>query len=113
MKRLGLLLLLLCFCFSCAPTIREGRMIDRAKLNQIVPGKTDTKTLVAILGNPDNATKGQAGQEKYVYHFYQSVPTHWYKLDRVDRQRLEVTITNGVVEKYQILGTDLTGIAEK
>ncbi len=110
MKKIGLLILLLCFCFSCSPTIREGRMIDKAKLDQIAPGKTDTKKLVSTLGEPERVIKGKAGEEKYVYRFYQSVPTHWYNLDRVDAQRLEVTVNNGVVERYQILGTDLTKI---
>jgi len=112
MKKIGLLILLLCFCFSCSYSVQEGRRIDKAKVDQIAPGKTDSKTLVSTLGKPEQVIKGKGGEEKYIYEYYQSVPTHWYNLDKEDWQKLEVTLKNGVVERYQIRGADLTKVKE-
>jgi len=42
----------------------------------------------------------QNGKEKYIYYYRTEEYVHWYTLDKSLFQRLDVSLTNGVVTDY-------------
>lgn len=86
---------------ACAPTIIEGRKIDPAKVKQMQPGVTKVATVEELFGKPDKIEKLPTGEEMYVYGYEVKNP-HWWTVDQVNKQRLEVVLKNGVVQKYKL-----------
>jgi len=96
-----ILVLLLAFIFSCAPTMIEGRKIDSAKLKQLMPGVSNVQKVEALFGKPDKTENLPAGEQMYVYG-YEIKNRHWWTMDAVDKQKLEVTLKDGVVQTYKL-----------
>jgi outer membrane protein assembly factor BamE (lipoprotein component of BamABCDE complex) len=98
------LMVLLAFTFSCAPSILEGRKIDADKVKQIQPGTTDVNKLVGILGTPAKIDKTSEGDLMYVYTYATDAP-HWWTVDKTQGQNLEVVFKNGIVNTYKFRET--------
>lgn len=92
---------LVALTFGCAEMVVQGKAIDRAKMNQLVPGQTGTGKVVEVFGKPDRVEKIASGGEKYVYQYYQMRP-HIFKLDEVVKQRLDITIQDNRVQRYDL-----------
>jgi outer membrane protein assembly factor BamE (lipoprotein component of BamABCDE complex) len=95
------LVLLLAFIFGCAPTIIEGRKIDSAKLKQLMPGTSQTQKVEELFGKPDKVENLPAGEQMYVYGF-ELKNRHWWTTEEADKQKLEVTLKDGVVQTYKL-----------
>jgi len=95
------LVLLLAFIFGCAPTIIEGRKIDSAKLKQLMPGVSNVQKVEALFGKPDKTENLPAGEQMYVYGF-ELKNRHWWTTEEADKQKLEVTLKDGVVQTYKL-----------
>jgi len=93
--------LLVALTFGCGETVTKGRAIDRAKIDQLVPGKTGTDKVVEVFGKPDSVEKMPAGGEKYVYQYYQLRP-RIFRHDDVFKERLDITIQDNMVQRYEI-----------
>lgn len=89
------------FTLACAPTIIEGRKIDATKVKQMQPGVTKVAKVQELFGKPDKIEKLPTGEEMYVYGYEVRNP-HWWTVDKVNKQRLEVVLKNGVVQKYKL-----------
>lgn len=101
MKFAGLVLMvLLVFTFSCAPMMIEGRKIDSTKLDQLIAGKTKVAKVEEIFGKPAKVEKMPSGEENYIYLYRRENP-HWWTVDKVDRQKLEIVLKDGVVQTYK------------
>lgn len=92
--------LLLVFTFSCAPMIVEGRKIDSAKLDQLNVGQTKVAKIEELFGKPDKVDKLPSGDENYIYFYRREIP-RWWTVDKIDKQKMEIFIKDGVVQKYR------------
>ncbi len=102
MKYLMLLLIpVVALSFACAKTYTVGTPVDKAKLDQIVPGTTKEGQIVEMFGQPAKKETTAAGETMYVYSYYTNTPKFWTK-DIVHKTILEVYARNGVVQKYDI-----------
>ncbi|MBU1206875.1 MAG: hypothetical protein KKH04_08115 [Proteobacteria bacterium] len=114
MRYIGLIaILLLVFTIGCGPTIMEGKRIDAAKRSQIIKGQITTAKVVEILGQPAKIEKLPSGAEKYIYQYYKEEFTHWWTLPKFERQRMEVFISNGLVQDYTYQVESRDRITEK
>jgi hypothetical protein len=95
------LALLLAFVFGCAPTLIEGRKIDSAKVKQLAPGKSNVQTVEESFGKPEKIETLPSGEEMYIYRYEVKNP-HWWTMDAVNKQRLEVVIKSGIVQTYKL-----------
>jgi outer membrane protein assembly factor BamE (lipoprotein component of BamABCDE complex) len=95
------LVLLLAFVFGCAPTLIEGRKIDSAKVKQLAPGKSNVQNVEESFGKPDKIETLPSGEEMYVYQYKVNNP-HWWTVDAVQQQRLEVVLKKGIVQTYKL-----------
>ena len=101
MRFAGLIsVLLLVFTVSCGPTIIEGKRIDAAKRNEVIKAQTKVERVVELFGKPAKIEKLPSGEEKYIYQYYMEEYTHWWTLPRLERQKLEIFIKDGVVQDY-------------
>jgi hypothetical protein len=101
MRLTGLILMvLLAFTFSCAPMIIEGRKIDSTKLEQLIMGQTQVAKVEELFGKPDKVEKLPSGEENFLY-FYKRENPHWWTVDKIDKQKLEIVIKEGVVQTYK------------
>lgn len=89
------------FTLACAPTIIEGRKIDPVKVKQMQPGVTKVATVEELFGKPDKIENLPTGEEMYIYGYEIKNP-HWWTVDEVNKQRLEVVLKDGVVQKYKL-----------
>jgi len=101
-----ILILVLGFSFSCAATVTRGKPVGKAQMDQLAAGETSVGKLTQIFGQPDKIETVKPGEEKYIYTYYRFVP-HWWTKDEVQEQKLEVTVVNGVVTKYNLRGDDV------
>jgi outer membrane protein assembly factor BamE (lipoprotein component of BamABCDE complex) len=95
-----LLTLLLGFTFSCAPLLIEGRKIDPEKVDQLMVGEEKVEKVEEFFGKPTQIEKIASGGEKFVYRYVRINP-HWWTIDKVSKQKLEVVIVDGVVQGYE------------
>jgi hypothetical protein len=95
-----ILMLLLVSTFGCGPTIVEGVRIDAAKRREVIKRQTKAERVVELFGKPAQVEKLPGGEEKYIYQYYKEEFTHWWTLPRIERQKLEITIKDGVVQDY-------------
>jgi outer membrane protein assembly factor BamE (lipoprotein component of BamABCDE complex) len=102
MKYLMLLLVaVISLSFGCAKPYIVGTPIEKAKVDQIVPGTTPEAKIMEMFGNPEKKEMMGAGQMKYVYNYYYLEPRFWTK-DVTEKTSLEVLTKNGVVVKYDM-----------
>jgi hypothetical protein len=92
--------LLLAFVFGCGPSVKEGTKIDIEKMREIYKGYTTSDEVVAKLGKPTEIKRMPTGEEKYIYKYNEEEYIHWWTLPRLEKQELEVTIKDGVVQNY-------------
>ena len=92
---------LVALTFGCSEMVVQGKAIDRAKINQLVPGQTQTQKVVEVFGKPDGVEKIASGGEKYVCQYYQLRP-HIFKLDEVVKERLDIIIKDNMVQGYNL-----------
>jgi outer membrane protein assembly factor BamE (lipoprotein component of BamABCDE complex) len=101
MKYLLLLLIpVMAFSIGCGKPYMVGTPVDRAKVDQIIPGTTSEDKVVEMLGQPEKKETVGAGQMKYVYNYFITEPRFWTK-DVVRKTTLEVFIQDGVVQRYE------------
>jgi hypothetical protein len=102
MKYLMLLLILfISFSFGCGNPYLVGTPIEKAKVDQIVPGTTTEAKMMEMFGNPEKKEMMGAGQMKYVYNYFYEEPRFWTK-DVMQKTTLEVLTKDGVVVKYDL-----------
>lgn len=92
---------ILSLTLACAPTIIEGRKIDPAKVKQMQIGVTKVTTVEELFGKPDKVEKLPTGKEMYVYSYERKNP-HWWTMDAIDKQRLEIILKDGIVQSYKL-----------
>ena len=92
---------LVALTFGCAEMVVQGKAIDRAKMDQLVPGQTETEKVVEVFGKPDSVEKMAGGGEKYVYQYFQLRP-HIFRADEVVKQRLDITMQDNRVQGYDL-----------
>lgn len=85
---------------SCAPMITEGRKIDSTKLKQLIVDQTKVAKVEEIFGKPDKVENLPSGEENYLY-FYNRENPHWWTIDKIDKQKLEIVLKDGVVQTYK------------
>lgn len=95
-----LLVLMLVFTLACAPKIIEGRKIDPTKVKQLVAGTTNANKVVELLGPPSKSETLPDGDTLYIYT-YRTEDPHWWTVDDIYSQRLEVTLHKGIVKDYR------------
>lgn len=101
MKALGVLIILSCLVIAgCGYTIMEGKKFDADKRTEIIKMKTTAPEVIQILGQPAKIEKLSADEEKYIYRYYKEEYTHWWTLPKIEHERLEVLLKNGVVQDY-------------
>jgi outer membrane protein assembly factor BamE (lipoprotein component of BamABCDE complex) len=81
--------------------IIEGRKIDSAKLKQLMPGTSQTQKVEELFGKPDKVENLPTGEQMYVYGF-ELKNRHWWTTEEADKQKLEVTLKDGVVQTYKL-----------
>ena len=94
------LILLLAFTVSCGPSITRGKYIDAERRNEIVNGTTTADRVVELFGQPDKIEQLPSGGEKYTYEYYHEEYEHWYTLPKYEKQNLEVSLKDGMVQDY-------------
>jgi outer membrane protein assembly factor BamE (lipoprotein component of BamABCDE complex) len=101
MKKTSLLLiLLLALSVACGPTITKGRWINADNRKEIVNGQTTADRVVELFGKPETIEKLPSGGEKYIYTYYRQQYDHWWTLPKIDDQKLEISIKDGMVQDY-------------
>jgi outer membrane protein assembly factor BamE (lipoprotein component of BamABCDE complex) len=92
-----LLIPAIAFSIGCS-TVTMGTPIDKAKVEQIVPGTPEGK-VVEVFGQPFKKEMVSADTTKYVYTYYEEQPRFFRKNLQV-RETLEIYTKGGKVEKY-------------
>ena len=108
---LFLLIPVIAFSIGCGQAYRVGTPIDKAKVDQIIPGTTSEDKVVEILGQPAKKETVGAGQMKYVYNYYSVEPRIWNK-DVQQKAALEVITKDGVVQKYELKRESIDSAAQ-
>lgn len=102
MKVAGVVLLvLLAFIFSCGSTVIEGRKINTSKLREMIKGQTKAENVVRSFGQPARIEKMPSGEQKYLYHYYKEEYTYWWTVPRLETQKVEIVLKEGVVQDYR------------
>jgi len=94
-----LLIPVIALSIGCASTI-IGTPIDKAKLDQIVPGTPEGK-VTEVFGQPFKKEMVSGDTTKYVYTYYEEHPRLLRK-DVQIKHTLEVYAKGGMVEKYDM-----------
>ena len=101
MKYLLLLLIpVMAFSIGCGKPYMVGTPLDKAKVDQIIPGTTSEDKVVEMLGQPAKKETVGAGRMKYVYNYFSVEPRFWTK-DVEHKRTLEVFTKDGVVQRYE------------
>lgn len=96
-----ILTLVVVFMVGCATT-QQGRKIDSAKVDQLAVGTIGTQRVTDLFGTPDQVEKLASGAEKYTYEYgYKQDISHWWTIDSIKGQRLEIQVKDGVVQTYK------------
>ena len=97
-----LLIPVIAFSIGCASTPQTvGKPIEKAQLDQIVPGTTPEAKVTQVFGQPLKTEKVSADTTKYVYSYYDEQPRIWTK-NIVVKHTLEVYTKGGIVQKYDL-----------
>lgn len=112
MKYLLLLMIpVIAFSVGCGKPYMVGTPIDKAKVDQIIPGKTPEAKVVEMFGQPATKEAVAAGGMKYVYNYYSEEPRFWTK-NVVQKTRLEVFTKDGVVQRYEIKKEGIDSVSQ-
>ncbi len=107
MKHVAVLFIcLMAFILGCGQPYTKGKPVNQEKIAQINLGKSNGDQVVAILGKPDKVEKAIPGEEKYIYYYFQDKPTHFWRVNDVTEQRLEVTLKGGVAQRVNLVEQD-------
>jgi len=113
MKYVAIVLILVAgFTFSCASVVTKGRPVTKTQMDQLAVGETKVEKLTQIFGEPEKKETVKPGEEKYTYTYYRLNP-HIFRKDEVQEQKLEVTVVNGVVTKYNLQGDEVIDLGKK
>jgi hypothetical protein len=103
MRTIGMILLVIVvFVVGCAPTVMEGKKIDAGKVNTLALDQPKDQVISAF-GPPLKTESLPTGEMKYVYHYSFKKP-HWWTVDEVERQDMEVLLKNDRVESFKFKG---------
>jgi len=94
-----ILALLLAFMFGCATTYQD-RKIDSEKVKQLAVGNTGVEKVTELFGKPGQIEKLPSGAENYIYQYGRDI-SHWWTIDSLNSQRLEIQVKDGVVQTYK------------
>ena len=112
MKYLLLMLIpVIAFSIGCGKPYVVGTPLDKAKLDQIIPGATSEDKVVEILGQPAMKETVGAGQMKSVYNYFSVEPRFWTK-DVERKNTLEVFTKDGVVQRYEMKREGVNSVSE-
>ena len=112
MRYLMLLLIpLIAASVGCGKAYFVGSPIEKAQVDQIVPGTTPENKIVEMFGQPEKKEMTSAGETKYVYSYFEELPKIWTK-DQVQKNILEVYSKNGVVEKYSFRRESVNSVSQ-
>ncbi len=105
------LIAVIAFSFGCAKPYTLGVPIERAKVDQIVPGTTPELKVIEIFGPPEKKEATKGGGIKYVYNSFKDDPRVWSK--SIQRKSiLELYIREGIVQGYE-LKSESINLADK
>ena len=96
-----LLIPVIAFSIGCGKPIIVGTPIDKAKVEQIVPGTTSEAKVAELFGQPFKTEMVSGGVTKNTYTYYEEHPRIFRKNVQV-KQLLEVYTQGGVVQKYDL-----------
>ncbi len=96
-----MIVFLLAFSVGCGSMMVEGKKIDSAKLKQLTPGASSARKVEQLFGKPEKIENLPTGEQMYVY-WYDMIKEPWYTSEAVDKQRLEVTVKDGIVQSYRL-----------
>jgi len=96
-----LLIPVIAFSIGCGKPIIQGTPIDKAKLEQIVPGTTSEAKVAEILGPPFKTEMVSGGVTKSTYSYYEEHPRIFRKNVQI-KHVLDVYSQKGVVLKYDL-----------
>ena len=96
-----LLIPVIAFSIGCGQPYIVGTPIEKAQLDQIVPGTTTEGKVVEVFGQPFKKEAVSADTTKYVYTYFEEQPRVWTK-NIVTKHTLEVYAKGGMVEKYDM-----------
>ena len=96
-----LLIPVIAFSMGCAKPVMMGTPIDKAKVEQIIPGATSQAKVVELFGQPMKTEMVSGGMTKHTYSYYEEQPRVWTKNVQV-KHLMEVYTQGGVVLKYDI-----------
>ncbi len=112
MRYIGIaLIVMLAFAFGCTPTVMEGRKIDASKVSTLALDQTRGQ-VVAAFGEPVKKENLSSGETKYIYHYYLK-KAHWWTVDEVETQDLEVLFKNDRVESFKYKGKGAADVTMK
>ncbi len=89
------------FSIGCGKPIMMGTPIDKAKLEQIVPGTTSEAKVVELFGQPQKKEMMSGNINKLTYTYYEEQPRFWTKNVQI-KHILDVYTQGGVVQKYEM-----------
>jgi len=89
------------FSLGCGKPTMMGTPIDKAKLEQVVPGATTDAKVMEIFGEPFKKEMVAGGATKYTYTYFEDRPRFWSKNKRI-KQTLDVYTQGGKVQKYDL-----------
>jgi hypothetical protein len=91
----------LALSIGCGKPTIMGSPIDKAKLEQIVPGTTTDSKLQEVFGQPFKTETVAGDMTKYTYTYFEEYPRVFRK-NKVTKQTLEVYTKGGMVQKYDL-----------
>jgi outer membrane protein assembly factor BamE (lipoprotein component of BamABCDE complex) len=89
------------FTLGCGKPSIMGTPIDKAKLEQMVPGTTKEEKVTEVFGQPFKTEMVEGGMTKYIYTYYEEYPRIFRK-NKVNKQTLELYTRGGLVQKYDL-----------
>ncbi|NWF53647.1 MAG: outer membrane protein assembly factor BamE [Syntrophaceae bacterium] len=96
-----LLIPAIAFSIGCGKPIIMGTPIDKAKVEQLVPGTTSEAKVKEIFGQPEKTEMVSGGVTKYTYSYYEEQPRIFRKNVQI-KHVLDVYTQKGVVQKYDL-----------
>ena len=91
----------LALSIGCGKPYITGTPIDKAKLEQIVPGTTPEAKVMEVFGAPFKQEMVGGGMTKYTYTYFEEYPRIFRK-NKVNKQTLDVYTQGGMVQKYDL-----------
>jgi hypothetical protein len=96
-----LLIPVIAFSIGCGKPYYVGTPIDKAKLDQIIPGTTSEMKVIKLLGKPFKSEAAPGGMTKHIFTYYEEQPRIFTKNKQI-KHTLDVYTEDGVVQKYDL-----------